>query len=223
MPTDAADGPGSRRDTPPLVLDAPAAAAVLVDPAERRFLDPFLGEELSISAAARILGESVERTAYRVRSFAAKGLLSAVREEPRKGRPIVIYTAPPEIRAPLALLPAVDIQHLFDVLDEGGRSAFLSSLSRLATQTGMLEWTIRVYRAPDGSTRLDMVSPATEDAAALVSPNAPSVVFNWVPVRMDDATAKTFQRELLDLVQRLPVSTDAPTHLAGLFLAPLVR
>ncbi len=194
---------------------------MLVDPAERRFLEPFVGRELTTSEAARQLGETVERTAYRVRYLLAKDLLAPVREVPRKGRAMTVYSAGEEIRSELALLPAVDVQHLFDALDEGGRTAFLRSVSALASRRGLFDWTLRLRRSEDGQILFDMVSPDTESEDALQSTAAPSITFNWVPVAMDAAAAKALQHELARLVAELPVETRTPTHLVGLFLAPL--
>ncbi len=216
-------GPASSSSAAPQIRVArsPEAARVLVDPAERRFLEPFIGRELTTSEAARLLGESVEKTAYRVRSLLAKELLAPVREVPRKGRAMTVYTAGEEIHSELALLPAVDVQHLFDALDQGGRTAFLRSLSALASRRGLFDWTFRLHRNEDGQVLFDMASPEISTTEGLQAPDAPSITFNWVPVAMGDAAAKELQRELAALVARLPVETGRPTHLVGLFLTPL--
>jgi hypothetical protein len=201
------------------VLSDSVAARSLLNPEERRYLTPFLGEERSISQAAQAVGETVERTAYRVRALARKGLVVAVRDEPRKGRPITIYRAAEEIRAPLAQLPLADITQLFDALDAQGRDAFLAALSRLAVRAGVFDWSLRLYRAPDGGQRFEVTSSTIEDGA-LSAARSPAIVFNWIPVALDDAAAKRLQQTLLAVIADLPVADGAPTHLAGFFLTP---
>ncbi|MFC0680069.1 hypothetical protein ACFFGH_19715 [Lysobacter korlensis] len=202
------------------VLADAAAAQILLDPEDRRYLVPFLGQERSTAQTAALLGETVERTAYRVRRLASRGLLTAVRQEPRKGRAVTIYRAAAEIRAPLAQLPMSDITRLFDALDTSGREAFLAALSRLAVRSGVFDWALRLHRADDGSQRFDLTSHVTE-GGALQDDRSPAIVFNWVPARLDDVTAKQLQRDMLALVAGLPVSDTAPTHLAGFFLTPV--
>lgn len=202
------------------VLDVSSAAGLLLDPEYRRHLVPFLGQERSIGQAAALLGERVERTAHRVHRLVACGVLTKVREERRKGRPVMIYRAAAEIRAPLAHLPMSDITRLFDALDTSGRESFLAALSQLAIRYGVLDWAIRLHRGEDGSQRFDVTSSITE-ARDLRDDRAPAIVFNWIPAGLDDAAAKKLQRAMLTLVADLPISQSAPTHLAGFFLTPL--
>ncbi|WP_062356742.1 hypothetical protein [Herbidospora yilanensis] len=202
-------------------LTTAAAAHILLRPDERRFLEPFMGRERGTAEAARELGVTVEQMAYRVRALSAKGLLEAVGRQPRKGRAIVVYRAAAEIRAPLGLLPQADLHHLFDLVDEGARTAFLAALARQAGRAGLLDWVVRCRREGD-QVRLDM-TPADGDwnPTTLLNEAAPAVLFNWAPLALDAQQAKVLQRELLEVLSRLPVSTSAPTHLLGLFLTPV--
>jgi hypothetical protein len=195
---------------------------VLLRPEERRFLEPFLGRELGAAQAARELGLPVEQLAYRVQALTRKGLLSVSGSTPRKGRPITLYTAAAEIRAPLELLPYEDVRGFFRLVDSGLREAFLASLARLADRSGLHDWVVRLYRANDGAIRLDLApSGGAWDPAALLADRAPAVVFNWVPLTLTASQAKELQRELLGLVARHHAGSDGePTHLLGLFLTP---
>lgn len=202
------------------VLEDALAAQMLLDASDRRYLVPFLGEERSVGQVAALLGETVERTAYRVRRLASRGLLTVVRNEPRKGRAVTIYCAAAEIRAPLAQLPMSDITRLFEAVDAEGRNAFLSALSNLAVGAGVFDWALRLHRADDGTQRFELTSSATKDGA-LQNDRTPAIVFNWVPALLDDESAKQLQRDIIALVDNLPISDSAPTHLAGFFLTPL--
>ncbi|WP_309130860.1 hypothetical protein [Brevibacterium sp.] len=204
------------------VLDDDSAAGLLLNPEYRRHLVPFLGQERSIGQTAALLGERVERVAHRVHRLVDCGVLAEVRQERRKGRPVTIYRAAAEIRAPLASLPLSDITRLFDALDANGRESFLNALSQLAIRYGVLDWAVRLYRAEDGSQRFDVTSSLTE-SRDLQDDGAPAIVFNWIPIRLDGAAAKKLQRDMLALVAELPISESASTHLAGFFLTPLAR
>jgi hypothetical protein len=208
----------------PLTVSSTGAAQILLRSEQRRFLEPFVGRERSASQAARELELPVESMAYRVRALTAKGLLSRTGTVPRKGRAITLYRAPSEIRAPLDLLPYEDLRGFFALVDSGLREVFLASLARSAERAGLGDWLVRLYRADDGTIRLDL-APAggVWDPALLLSPSAPAVVFNWVPLAIDRRQAKELQRELLALVARHHVPGAAPTHLMGLFLTPTGR
>jgi len=201
------------------VLDDPAAARMLLDDEHRRYLLPFLGTEHGTAEVAGLLGESVERTAYRVRTLAARGLLRATSERTRAGRAVQVYRAAAELRAPVTALPMADVTRLFELVDRTGRDAFLAGLSRLAVEAGLFDWSLR-FRAEQGSPRFDLYSPTLADRDP-TGADAPAVVFNWVPLAVDAATAKRLQRRLLEVVADQPVATARPTHLLGVFLAPL--
>lgn len=204
-----------------MVVSSTAAARILLRPEERRFLEPFLGRELSAGQAARELALPVEQLAYRVRALSAKGLLQVTRTVPRKGRPVTMYRAPTEIRASLDLLPYEDVRGFFSLVDSGLREVFLASLARLADRAGLRDWVVRLYRADDGGIRLDL-APAggAWDPGVLLSKTAPAVVFNWVPLALDEQQAKHLQQEMIALIARYQRQATTTSHLLGLFLTP---
>ena len=204
-----------------LTVDSTAAAQVLLRPGERRFLEPFLGRRLGAAEAARQLGVPVEQLAYRVRALARKGLLTITGTVPRKGRAITLYEAATEIRAPLALLPYEDVRGFFELVDSGLRNVFLASLARLADRSRLRDWIVRLYRAEDGSIRLDLApSGGVWNQEVLLEQHAPAVVFNWVPLTLTAQQAKELQHEMLQLIARYHGPPATPTHLLGLFLTP---
>jgi hypothetical protein len=215
------EGPAPSSPTAATVTST-SAAQVLLDPERRRYLEPFLGRELTAAQAARELGLPVEQLAYRVRALTRQGLLTETGRQPRKGRAMTLYRAADELQAPLALLPYSDVRGFFELVDAGLRGLFLDGLGRLADRSGLRDWVVRFYRAGDGSTRLDLApSGGSWDPAALLADRAPAVAFNWVPLALDDAAAKELQRELLALVGRYAAAASpSPTHLLGLFLSP---
>jgi hypothetical protein len=202
-------------------VESTPAAQVLLRPAERRFLEPFVGRQLTAGQAARELGLPVEQMAYRVHAFTARGLLRVSGTVPRKGRPMTLYEGPQELRAPLALLPYEDVRGFFALVDAGLRDVFLSNLARLADRSGLRDWLVRVYRAQDDTVRVDLApSGGAWDPAVMLEDRVPAVVLNWVPLALDARQAKDLQRELLTLIGRYQGGTGAPSHLLGLFLTP---
>lgn len=89
----------------------PRAAALVVDPAARRYLHPFLGRERTVAQVARELREDPNGVLYRVRRLVGAGLLRVVRSEPRRGRPVKVYTAVADrLFVPYALAPDPDLR-----------------------------------------------------------------------------------------------------------------
>ena len=204
-----------------MAVSSTAAARILLRPEERRFLEPFLGRELSAGQAARELGLPVEKLAYRVRALTAKGLLQVTRTVPRKGRAVTMYRGPAEIQASLDLLPYEDVRGFFELVDSGLRDVFLGSVARLAQRAGLRDWVVRLYRADDGGIRLDLAPDGgTWDPGVLLSEKAPAVMLNWVPLALDDEQAKQLQQEMVALIARYQRPATTSTHLLGLFLTP---
>ena len=69
----------------------PKIAALLTDPAARRYLDPFLAQTRSVKEAVAESGTSPDAMLYRIRVFVRAGLLQVVALRPRKGRAIKAY------------------------------------------------------------------------------------------------------------------------------------
>ncbi len=187
-----------------MAVTSTAAARILLRPEERRFLEPFIGRELSAGQAAREVGLPVEQLAYRVHALTAKGLLQMTRAVPRKGRAITMDRAPTEIQPSLDLLPYEDVRGFFGMVDSGRRDLFLAGLVRWGDRAGLRDWVVRLYRAEDGGIRLDL-APAggAWDPAVLLSDEAPAVVFNWVPLALDHREAKQLQDEMVALIARI--------------------
>lgn len=202
------------------LLETAEAAKVLLSE-ERRFLEPFMEHERSVGEVARELGVAVDALAYRTRRFVQLGLLRQTREEPRKGRAIKYYRAPPGYRAPIALLPVADLEELVRTLDAPMRELALKDFARLLEGAGFASWSVHCYRDELGRMRLELVPPVegwrSED---VMHPDVPALLFNWVPLQLDPERAKELQAELVQLLGRYQGPTDAPTHLLGLFLVP---
>ena len=203
------------------VLTDPKAARVILG-AERRLLEPFMGRERSVSAAARELGVAVDALSYRVRRFVKLGLLTLVCEEPRGGRAIKVYRGEARYQLPLAALPTADLRELAGVLDAPLRARYLTGFAETLEHADFREWAVVCYRTADDPVRLELVPPISGwTPQQLMHPEVPALVFNWVPLALTAQGAKTLQAELLQVLARYQTHiSDAPTHLLGLFLAP---
>ena len=207
------------------VADA-VSARIILQPQRRRFLEPFIGRDLSAAQAARELEVPVEQVAYRVQAMLRADLVRPVDTQARAGRPITRYRAPAEIRAPLMVLPDGDVHDFFRLVDEPMREAFLAALTRLAGRASLGDWTVRLYRDPQDRIRMDLAPDGGSwDPSVMLDQRHPAVLFNWVPLALDPAAAKELQRELTEVLGRwaehVPVSGRPPTHQLGLFLTPL--
>lgn len=124
-------------------------ARLLSDPATVRFLEPFLGRERSASQAAEELGVAIDTLLYRVRKFLAAGLLRIVREEPRAGRPIKIYSTVAEgFYVPFELTGFADHEEHRREQLRMDEDVILRAASRMLRQMG--EEGQRMYRTRAG-------------------------------------------------------------------------
>jgi len=218
-------GPDSSRDDLLTVSDQATARIVLQEP-RRRFLEPFVGRERSTAQAARELGVPVEQMAYRVQAMVRAGLVHEAGRRARAGRAVVSYRAPAEIRAPLLVLSEGDVRDFFRTVDEPMRELFLQALAHRAGRAGLGDWVVRLYRDDEARIRVDLAPEGGAwNPAVLLADDAPAVAFNWVPLVLSREGAKQLQRELTTLLGRYsphaPRPGQEPTHVLGLFLAPI--
>jgi hypothetical protein len=209
-----------------LEVTSVAAARLVLDPARRRYLEPFVGRERTPAEAARDLDAPVEQLAYRVQAMQRHRLLRAVAARPRAGRTSLVYRAPDEVRVPLSTLDEGDVRDFFRTLDTAMRETFFAALATLAGRAGLGDWTIRLYRDEQDRIRLDLAPDGGSwDMSVLGADRAPAVLFHWIPLSLDQATAKQLQRELSQVIERhlvhVPTPDRAPDHLLGVFLTPL--
>ncbi|WP_345215470.1 helix-turn-helix domain-containing protein [Georgenia halophila] len=82
------------------------------DPLRSRFLQPFLGRELSVGQAATELGCSPNAMLYRVRNMLDVDLLRITQTRHRRGRPIKVYRSAFEgYFVPNEAMPYDDLRH----------------------------------------------------------------------------------------------------------------
>ncbi len=184
----------------------PAAARVLTDISERRFLDPFIKRESSLSDAAKELGIKLNTMHYRVKRFMALGLVSVVREELRKGKRIKIYRASAdEFFVPFKVTPYTSLKILLDQL--GALDQFVQNAAdTLARQGGT--WGVLVAGDKEDGVRVKLSPidnkgiPTPISLVAWLDKTHPALWESEKILRLDFETAKMLQNELYELLQK---------------------
>lgn len=116
----------------------PEQAAIIVDPVRAAFLSPFLGQECTVTSAARQVGVTPNALLYRVRRMVAASLLQVVREESRSGRAVKVYRSSHDgYLVPMETMGYDDLRHQLRrhgrVLTEQLIEAYATVLERSGT------------------------------------------------------------------------------------------
>ena len=186
------------------------AAEVIADPNARRYLEPFIGMERSVSEVAHDLDVAMSSVLYRVRRFIDLGLLEVTRTQQRPGRAIKFYQAVADgIFVPFNLTDIVNIEDISPQITRGARETFRRNLGHAWKAAGDTEgtWGIVIYRNSEGIVESDVVPEANMGDPSsffrgLLEPNAPAVWDSWSTYRLKFDTAKALQREMRSLLER---------------------
>jgi len=214
----------SAPDAPHAVTDA-AAAAFLVDPVCRRFLEPFLGRDCTVAQASRELGEAPNTVLYRVRQMLRVGLLIVVRTEPRRGRAVKVYRSVADaLFVPYAATPAVDLMDVMRRERAAQEETLLRALLRVMRFTGDdAAWGMVMYRRGEGVYAYDAVQGAPP--SEWLEPDDPAVLdYSFVVGGWSRAQAKAFQQDLRAVLARHSKAQGPPSsvrYLVRIALAPL--
>lgn len=201
-------------------VDDPQAASIIADPAQLRFLSPFIGRARRASEVARELGVPLTTLLYRVRKMKSVGLLRTDRVERRAGSPLSYYRAVADtFFVPFEATTAETLQALLKGWEEPWLSMFHVGYAFALEQAGP-DWGVRVWRDDAGEVRVTpAVSPKEPWEAA--APATPAVLDELVPdLRLGREDAKALQRDLLDLLGRYSGRGGEPYFLR-LMLTPL--
>ena len=212
-------------------LGNPQAAQVITDPQARRFLEPFVAQEQTVSAVAAELGVHMSSVLYRVRQFVRLGLLQETRAEPRKGRPVRYYRSVADgFYAPFAATPLVTQEtlspHTFGAfqqrLNESVGQAWLAAAGEQQTLG------VHLFRNESGTLGQNVVpdpdlEQPTRFFGQLLEPDAPAVWDTWGNLELSKEDAKALQREIASLLGRYypkVKETGGDTYIVRLAMAP---
>lgn len=215
-----------------LRTEDPQAARVLADLRARRFLEPFIAQERTVSEVAAELGVDMSSVLYRVRQFVRLGLLEETRAELRKGRAIRYYRSVADgFFVPFAATPLVAQEalspHTFgkfqEILNESVGRAWLAA----AGERQMLG--VHFYRCENGELSQNIVPDPdvrqpTRFFEQLLEPDAPAVWDTWGSLKLAREDAKALQREIASLLGRYYAKaekTGGDAYIVRLAMAPL--
>jgi len=201
------------------------ATGQLLDPAMRRVLAAFMGQERPLSPVALELGMPLNSLLYRVRQLVGSGLVQLMREEPRAGRARRFYRASAEqFFVPYTSVSAETPERLA-WLDEVARSErLIHSLTRAALaglEVWELEdWGVRFVLDRAGQLVLQYAADATS-TPSLLDDRSPALLNLWAEdLDLSFGDAKALQRELTEVLRRYRQRPGGRRYLLRLSLAP---
>ncbi len=219
-PDSSWDDPGN-----PVVVDRPAAVALLLDPERRDYLHPFMLGERSVAEAAADVGLSVKDMAYRVKRMHALGLLRVTRVRPRAGRPIRSYRAARAYFVPFAATPDADLEDAVEALLRGPQRQLVTGLvhNLRVTERDVHRWGWRFEL--DAGERISIRPSGSPDDPApflrrLLDDDQPAVYVANLPLRLDHAQAKQLQRDLAKLLAHYDGRNGADVYVLSIGLTP---
>lgn len=207
----------------PLVV-AGKAAALLLDPRQVRYLEPFLGCEATISEAARQLGEPVNAVHYRVRKMLRLGLLEVKREQRRAGSPTRWYGSTSErFFAPFRDSPGATLADALTATEAEWQQRLMRGLAGAMQQAAPgAEWGVEFSRRDDGQTRkrLSRHPRSTNTGHVTATLNW----WNWwEEIDLSHEEAENLTQDLRDLLARyreISTSVHGARRLVRIAIAP---
>lgn len=162
---------------------------------------PFMGQERSLSQAARLLEISKSLMAYWVKQMLKLGLIESRRTEKRGRYVVPLYSATADVfTIPLERVAAASDEALFEMFTkafaEDERSAVIH-----AARSNLPQWFI-TYHLRDGRDCLDITAQPTESEAL-------KMVNRFDRIRLTQADAAQLRLEMLALLSRYKARTSS--------------
>lgn len=188
------------------IISDPKVAHILASTEERRFLEPFIRREATLSQAAEELGVKLTTLHYHVRKLLRLGLIEVRREEPRKGRAMKIYgAAAEEFFVPFEITPSVSLEALMTQIMAAPNRSLIKSAARTLLEHSD-RWGLRITR--DERDKIVVAATWHEDVddaeiyQTLLAPDFPATFLRSAGVNLDHTAAKALQLELHELFRR---------------------
>ena len=203
-----------------LSVDTKEAARALTEGTGWRYLEPFVGQEVSVSKAAKALHVSPNALLYHVKRFLRLGLLTVIREEKRAGKPIKYYrTKADTLFVPFTLTSAETIEALFLSLEHEWQAKFLHCAAEVM-KGSEANLGVRIWRLPTGEfiSKPTLAPPAPFDADLFKRWPVLVLWSDALYLDADDVTA--LQGELIKVFERFSERKGKQKHLLRLGLVP---
>ena len=199
------------------------AADTLVDPLKRRYLEPFLGQTLTLQGAADKLGIPANSMLYQVRRLLSLRLLEVVSIEARGGRSSKLYRASAEsFFVPFGSTSAETLEALLFKTELVELRAMIKRQVH-ARQKRADEWGIKLTAAEKGSMRITLVPTPEETTEASYDDLPPRIIS--LPVRLGPERARVVRQKFEELVELIATSQsrEGKDFLFHLAYAPEVK
>jgi hypothetical protein len=211
-------------------IQSEAAARLLTNPDEARWITPFLGRETTIKAAATDLDLPMLGMYRAVKRFEQLGLLQITRTQARKGRAVQHYRSSSDAYfVPYSVAPEGTLEHLLENADRSWRKSVVESLAqsfRDAQENSSLELGLRLYRCDDRVCFVHALGSGETGSMGLtqsfLAPDAPAICNQWMMLRLGFARAKELQSRMADLLNEYKNDDQGSAYLACVTLAPMI-
>jgi hypothetical protein len=208
---------------PVLVTDL-KAAQVLTDLRQYAFLEPFFGQEKSISEVAAELDLRVDAAFYRVRRYWELGILRIARTTLRAGREINLYSSAPEgYFIPLEKVPFATVEEWLQTSNSYFEQAITQGVSKAIAELGDDATPIgfRIVNAGPGKISVDLATPSGNAFEMLTGNAGPAVLNASTSLYLDYEDAKSLQHALVALLKRYGGRKGRQQYFVRLGLAPI--
>jgi hypothetical protein len=211
-------------------IGSEAAARLLTNSDEAKWITPFLGRETTIKAAASELELPMLGMYRAVKKFEQLGLLQITRTQTRKGRAVQHYRSSSDAYfVPYSVAPEGTLEHLLENAEHLWRKDLVRSLSRSfreAQENSSLELGLRLYRCDDRVYFVHALGSGETGSLGLtqsfLASGAPAIRNEWVMLRLGFARAKELQRRMADLLNEYKNDEQGTAYLACVTLAPMI-
>ena len=211
---------------PWLVVKDKEAANTLIEPAKRRYLEPFMSRDLTLQQAADALGVKPNTMLYQVKRLLRLELLKVVRIEQRKGMASKVYrSSAPRFLVPFNVTAAATIEDLLFELEAKLLRTFVRNFVRVRTQQSE-GWALGFE--PADNSKLEVEFLPEEDSLRKregwqLKADAPAVTNHYLTVNLGEGDAKWLQREFEKLVRATMAKEDLAenSYLVQLAMVPL--
>jgi len=204
----------------PLVVTG-RAAALLLDPAQARYLEPFLGREATVTEAAGRLGETINAVHYRVRKMLKLGLIEVKREQQRAGRPVRWYGSTAErFFARFRDSPGVTLADALTANEARWQQRLMQGMAgAMEREARGAEWGVEFFRGDNGVARWFSRHPG----GTINWWSIPGMWGWWEEMKLSRGEADNLIRELRDVLARYregSTSGRGSRHLVRIAIAP---
>lgn len=180
----------------------PQAAQVILNLRQRRYLKPFLGRECSVPQAAAEIEARPNSLLYQVRRLQRLGLLVQTGQVRRQGRAQKLYRASADsFYVPFRLYDRAALEEILMDFDLPWLEFFNRNLSRAMLEAPSSPDGFLMERQTDGRVRVQFASHRGS-ALRPIPPDTPSILSDWLVLRLTPAEARALQQEQLELFGR---------------------